>query len=565
MRLRIILTGTILLTALPLLAAPAPASLTRWVMADDVRVRAGPSAGYKITGTLPRGAELVLQPPKEIDGFCHVEGEGQTGFVSCALLSATRIARPHAGINGIDAAQRWITGTGVTLRDAPSAQAVVVQRLSLNSIVKLIRDPTGSQYCEVQPPAGPAGFTACHYLAQEPLNLARIMGVPGMPDTASPERAFWLQPSWNALERYARYLERRDPTTASTGPWPRDDTLEKMKAHLALGIVGPKPAALADWADLKRKAAKEMDLSGAIGRMRTTKQAATPEQNRRIGTVYEIGSALIDALALGGHTIDLDPGNPFKLYEANIELVRELALPAIRPSLFRSESDLAPPGATAAHVSGRFGIVFRQLTTRRPTMPSVTEPEMSPGRYDVLARTEALVRPVQRVQLFRDGSMRSQPSVLSKKEVVAGEAESCNERSAGFAFGHADPTIWRYFDEDRDLADGKELAKRNLNPPGSLFAFYSNIRLPTGPALRVETPMKLHRATTGFVGGTYLLYDLDADGVPDLAIWEGQGRGPGLAHGQSKTDDRWYRLAWVNINGAWKVLGVDEFAYGETC
>ena len=60
-------------------------------------------------------------------------------------------------------------------------------------------------------------------------------------------------------------------------------------------------------------------------------------------------------------------------------------------------------------------------------------------------------------------------------------------------------------------------------------------------------------------------FDLDADGHPDLVAWEGVGRGPGHLDGETKTDDAWYRLFFVNIAGRWVVLGADSFSYGCGC
>ncbi|UUZ49746.1 hypothetical protein LP420_06055 [Massilia sp. B-10] len=65
--------------------------------------------------------------------------------------------------------------------------------------------------------------------------------------------------------------------------------------------------------------------------------------------------------------------------------------------------------------------------------------------------------------------------------------------------------------------------------------------------------------------GTHWHFDIDGDGIADLSVWEGQGKGPGHLDGVTQTDDRWYRLAMVNINGSWKVLGHDTFGYGCGC
>jgi hypothetical protein len=229
--------------------------------------------------------------------------------------------------------------------------------------------------------------------------------------------------------------------------------------------------------------------------------------------------------------------------------------------LFRSEKELAPPTTTAEEASGRFEIVFRQLVTPRKKGTSDSEEASGAGLYDMLERTQLLVRPVQKITLFRDGRLQSESSLIRKRELLWRDIDEpmCAGWVGGFAFGDADTAIWRYQGGD------PAAAKSNPNPPGSLFAFYTTLNLPRTSAVRKEVPMQLNRDATGFVSGATLYYDLDGDGIPDLAVWEGRGKGPGHLEGASTTDDRWYRLVLANIEGAWKVLGSDSFGYGCGC
>lgn len=553
----------LILTILTPLASQAeiPAQPPRWISADAVRVRTGPGPENKVIGTLPHGAELILKSTTEVDGFCLVEGEGQYGYVACKYLSAERVPRSRAGENGVDPQQRWVSGNAVTLREAPRLDAAVAGRLGLNAIVKLLREAE-SGYCEVQPASGPTGYTACRYLAPTPVVLARVRGYRSADEAPSPdydpERAFWLAPGWDSLEQYAEYLKQRHPKIPPQGPWPRDDALERMKAHLALGLKGGKPEPYADWMELKRKAKQETDLSGEARRLQAQGQKVADKVYRRKSRLQQTARELQNAIGIWGplHDAFSADGGAARI----VRLVRALEFPSVRSSLFRSEADLAPPNASAEQASGRFGIVFRQLLTPRP------KPEpgdgSGPGLYDMLARTQVLVRPVQRVQLFRDGRMRAESSHVRSSETLWRDVDEpmCSGWVPGFGYGAADAGMWRYFGGEATMQ-----AKLNSNPAGSLFAFYTNIALPPGPATRTETTMKLDRADTGFVRGTHLTYDLDGDGIADLAVWEGQGKGPGHLDGVTTTDDRWYRLVLVNIDGAWKVLGSDVFGYGCGC
>lgn len=541
-------TLTLMLTPLVVHAAP-PLQPPRWVLADDVRVRLGPSEEGQVIGTLSRGAELILKAAT-VGDFCLIEGEGQYGYVACIYLSAERIVRPKSGENGVDAAQRWVSGNGVTLREGPRLNAAVVGRLSLNALVKLLREEAGSGYCEVQPANRPSGYIACRYLALTPVVLARIRGYRRADEVSSPdydpERAFWLEPSWEALEQYAEHLKRSHPEIPTQGPWPRNDELERMKAHLALGLHGRKPAPYADWLALKRKASQDMSDEQM--------QMPASELQSAIG----IWGPLHDAISSDGGAARV------------IRLMRALEFSSVQPSLFRSEAELAPPTATAEEVSGRFNIVYRQLVTQRPRPKPNSEAESGAGLYDMLARTQVLVRPVQRVQLFRDGRLRAESSLVHMKETLWRDVDEpmCSDWSPGFSFGDADASIWHYFVDESAAAGQLNTTHRNSlsgNPAGSLFAFYTNIALPRGSAIRTEAPMQLDRNDTGFLRGIHLYYDLDGDGIPDLAVWEGLGKGPGHLDGSTTTDDRWYRLALANIAGRWKILGSDVFSYGCGC
>lgn len=558
MRLAIAAAG-LLLHALPAQAAE-PVQPPRWVT-DDVSVRSGLAPQSPGAGSLPRGAEVILKAPAQ-DGACLIEGEGVYGYLACNNLSAQPVARARAGVGGVPAEQRWVTGNGITLREAARSDAPVLARLSLNSIVKLVREVPGGGYCEVKPVNGPAGFAACRYLAPTPVVLARLRGIglDGQTNTADydPVRLFDLHPGWGALTEYAEFLARRGAGASGQKVWPRDEALERMKAHLALGIHGPRPKPYADWATLKRKAQQYIDTDLEWRRLTALKQGATPEATRREALMAQLAADLDSDIGLSGplHDRISADGGPLR----TAQLVHALELPTVQPSLFRSEAELAPPGVDAEQASGRFGIVFRQLVRPRPAQSA---PDASgAGLYDMLGRTQALVRSVQRVQLFADGRLTMAPSVLRSSETLWHEVDEpeCAGWVPGFAFGAADRTIWRYFGNE-----AAENEKTATNPPGSLYAFYTTIEMPRGPAKVALTEVALNRNATGFVQGTHRHFDLDGDGIADLSVWEGQGKGPGHLDGMTLTDDRWFRLVLVNIGGAWKVLGSDTFGYGCGC
>ncbi|CUI05123.1 SH3 domain-containing protein [Massilia antarctica] len=461
-------------------------------------------------------------------------------------LSTTALLAPLAHAAPEAAAQRWVDGVDVIVRAAPQSSAAVVARLARNTVVTLVSEESAVGYCDIRTLDGAAGYAACRYLARAPVSAA---GVPGQPGQAGvdPERAFWIQPTWSKLEAYAEYLKQRHPKLPQQGPFPRDEALERMKAHLALGTYGSKPAPFADWSDLKRKV-ERLRARGKVNEVVLPGGEASrqlPDDARfAIGLEYAYhGDEGMKQRQLTG-------------------LIGALEFAGVTPSLFRSEAQVAPPNSTTAQASGRFGIVFRQLLHPRPKPATVSDNDYSPGLYDMLSHTDALVRSVSRIQLSRDGRLRVEPSVVRKSETLwryADEPE-CEGWVPGFAFGAADAGPWRFFGRQATAHKNQD-----PHPPGSLFAFYTTVELPPGPAAVREASMTLDRARTGFIGGTHLYFDLDADGIADLAVWEGEGKGPGDIERPGSTDDRWYRLVLVNINGSWKLLGSDTFGYGCGC
>ena len=342
----------------------SPTQPTRWVSADDVRVRAQPSLDGQVVGALPRGAELILKTPDDINGFCLIEGEGKYGYMSCKFLSSVSVPRSRAGEGGVPPDQRWVSGNGVTLREAPRLDSPVVARLSLNRIVKLIEKDAGGGYCKVQPADGLGGFTACTYLVSTPVVLSNVAGYGSSSAGYDPERAFALNPSWGALEGYANFLKTRNAEKVAQGVRPSDAALDRMKDHLALGIMGSKPTRYADWAELKRKAETvNLESVQEANLLKLQNNKTTRELDLQAQRASSVNGELQSEIGIFSW---MDQIIPQRNAEAAIRLVRKLEFPIVAVSFFKSESDLAPPNTSAENASGRFGIVFRQLVTPRP-------------------------------------------------------------------------------------------------------------------------------------------------------------------------------------------------------
>ena len=449
---------------------------------------------------------------------------------------------------------RWISGSGVNVRSEPSLTAPVLARLALNTKVELVGTPNVTGFCELRWTAvdGAAlrGFTACRYLAEAATDVQRL-AQSVLPDGSrnpqyDPARLFWLAPSWAGLEAYAMQLnETRLPPAVDQVSVQRRDAferapdaqLERMKAHLALGVHGPAPARFVPWDELQRQARA---LAATPERPSADDQRWTALGNQ-LGLWVPFANQYQDT-AIGAR---LAAG-----------LVQAIALPTATPSWFKEAGDIAALGEDTAQLSGRFGFVHSYRT--QPRAPKSELTWAFDGLWDIGAVTVALTRPIVRNTLFRDGRVMSATTFAGRKQITWGGSDPpmCHDWLPGFAYGDADRRLWAA-DADR--------AALKLHPAGSLVFFHTRRALPPSAALPVLQTMSLDRAATGFVRATQMHFDLDGDGHPDLVAWEGVGRGPGHLDGETKTDDAWYRLFFVNIGGRWVVLGADSFSYGCGC
>lgn len=565
LRLPFFLGALCLITAAPGAGAADNALPERWINASEVNLRTEPGTRGAVLALLPLGAPVRWIGTSESTGFCEVDSAGARGFVACRFLSASAPTAPAAGAAG-STTGRWVTGAGVNLRAEPSPQSAVVARLALNARVELLATIADSPYCEVAtgvPGAASArGYTACRYLATAPLAVDRIVAATlpdGQPNPQyDPARAFWLAPSWTGIEAYGTQLGAElkgrnavAPEGLTPSSRPTDVEFDRMKAHLAKGIYGATPPAPPRWDDVRR-------LARAAGPQRVPARASPGDRARIEGARLVAQSRLARVLALWGPAFDATDGSGGGVRLAG--LVGALELPMAAPSLFKNASDVAPPGASVEDLSGRFHIVEAYRTRGRDLGAALGTVD---GLWDIGQVTVALTQPVVRTTLFRDGRLRTSSVRPSETRVLWGivDPPMCEGYVDGFAYGEADPRVWRYFGADSQ--PDPEALKRN--PPGTLVSFATKSALPLANAPPVVTRQELDRERTGFVAGTWLQFDLDGDGVVDLAVWEGTGNGPGHLNGPAETDDPYYRLFFANIGGRWHVLGTDVFGYGCGC
>lgn len=438
-------------------------------------------------------------------------------------------------------AHRWVIGAGVNLRAEANLNALVLTRMALNTPVNLIAVMPNSKYCEVEliTSGQPVqrGFTACEFLgtsAVKPREIAHAYLEDGRTPNPNynPERAFWLKPSYEALAEYGRYLEskRNSPKDDAEGAYlserPKIPEFERMKVHLAKGVLVDAPASYWRWDDLK-VLVRRADARTRLERM--------------------TDSRLI-------------------FHYLKPSLINAIELPVITSSYFQNQKEIAAPTThiETKEVAARFQIIQTIQTRNYDTLNKDGQSGFV-GIWGIKEVTRSLTQSVIKNTLSKAGNViQSESTYLrqSRREYGDTDGVMCEGYEGdGFDFGDADPKISINYAVNGGHPDYAQPKKAG----NKLMYFFTKQPLPQQSATVNVVKQKLNRAKTGFVAATEFHFDINSDGIPDFVVWEGTGIGPGHLDGPTKTDDAWYRIFFVNIAGQWHLLGADSFSYGCGC
>lgn len=434
---------------------------------------------------------------------------------------------------------RWVIGSGVNLRTEANLNAPVLTRMVLNTRVNLIAAIPNGKYCEVElvTEGQPAqrGFTACEFLgasAIKPREVANQYLADGKTPNLNynPERAFWLKPSYEALAEYGQYLERlrHAPKNEAEGVFlserPKIPEFERMKEHLAKGVVPAKLAPYLRWYDLRLIASRA-------------------NAQTRLEKMIE-------------HRIIFE--------NLKAPLINAIELPVISSSYFMSHDEIAAPNSFSNGVAARFQIV-EIIQTKYNKLLTKEDGYDRHGIWDISEVSRTLAQPVIKNALLRTGSdIQSESTHLRQSYREHGDTDGVmceGYEGDGFNFGDADPKISINYAKNSGNPDYAQ-PKKDRN---KLMYFFTKKPLPLQAASMSVVKQKLNRAKTGFVAATEFHFDINSDGISDVLVWEGVGKGPGHLDGPTKTDDAWYRIFFVNIAGHWHLLGTDTYSYGCGC
>lgn len=499
-------------------------------------------------------------------------------LASTVLTWNTVVAQTTTKMAGASKA-RWVIGSGVNLREQANLTAPVLARMTLNTTVNLVAKVPNSKYCEidliVNGQVTQRGFTACEFLSASAIKPREVANQYLEDDKTpnpnyNPERAFWLKPSYQALAEYGRYLERQRhaPKDEAEGVFladrPKIPEFERMKEHLAKGVLVSKPEPYKRWVDIKTAVQnlevdrlKVIKKHGSIDNLSSSEFFGSSLVKRSNNLIETMGIRTLDGVQ-GMSGLFVPPKLP--------TFIESLELPTITNSYFQSQDEIAAPTGGSTEVAARFQIIQTVKTRSYDALPAKSKRNRDWfGLWDVAEVSQALTQSVIKNTLSRAGEdIHSETTHLRSTFIEYGNDEGamCEwYEGDGFSFGDADPKIaisYARLGRNSESLQPKKMEKK-------LMYFYTKQPLPQKTTSVNVVKQKLNRAKTGFVSATEFHFDINSDGISDILVWEGTGIGPGHMDGPTKTDDAWYRIFFVNIAGQWHLLGTDSYSYGCGC
>lgn len=411
---------------------------------------------------------------------------------------------------------RWVHGSWVNLRTAPSTKAEVIDRLVINTEITL--QSTQGDWCEITINGKPLrGFLGCKFLGEKPLTLADLG-----PDEyrANAPRAFWLAPSARRL--MAAGIHFRDTLLTE-----RQRQREEFHFENNEPFDIDKPPGIVRYPVPEFDAMKDLMRKGVIA-----------AQENRPGSMK--WTELIQQLPNDSNGSFQSQG--LYLYGYQVSLARFATPKPVGPSLFKRTTDLATRSAAIENLSAQFGIIERlrilggpKWVHQRHNDPGVA------GFWDMGSFELTLDKPVFEYVIGRQGLAAAVRWNNATEKHAIDADEGCSEginlamRATTPVPGYPkvkDPLVWIFTPEP--LPYKKVSIKRSAR------------RLP--PPATDKPDWQEHSLELIVIHEI----DLDNDGIADLSVWEGMSPRFGSEVGT--------RIVLANIAGEWHLIEADSYS-----
>jgi hypothetical protein len=271
--------------------------------------------------------------------------------------------------------------------------------------------------------------------------------------------------------------------------------------------------------------------------------------------------------------------------------MREIELPSVKESYFKSLSEIGRPSAETEEVSHNFNIPFAIKILSGASWQSAHYNGTSVfGAWDMGEVDLFLTKPIYKTTLTQRGIVHSESSLVPGKFQFDDEtAENC---SIGFHFGgesiESAPTIFELASTPPETVNhhrarkhrvnissapvDADLIQNNHSKDDTLFFFYSREPIKFKEAQVVRSKIqKLQsseinksggKPSKDFEYGVTKYYDINHDGIHDFAVWEGMRLPVGDVDPEiNNRPVPNYRLIFANIGGQWYLLDDDNYVY----
>ena len=446
-----------------------------------------------------------------------------------------------------DSLERYITGSYVNVRANPTRNATVIDRVIVNTPVTILTQ--SADYCEIKWGNDKHGFVACNLIGTQAIRIEDIsekylldannkpvLGknyVPKPNSTYSPLRAFWIAPSIERLFDAGEYfrqtalpatqLQEESEFSSKGGgekiPELRRPTLpefEAMKALLTNGIVAPQSqhTALTPWKAIQDLTQRAND-SGNLNQFQTLSRSMYFDSSQRY-----------------------------------IDIYKEISLPAVTPSFFKTLDEIGRPGEATESLSAQYKIPFKMTVLSNPQWGGDNNSyPLLVGAWDIGEVEIKLARTIYEVSVGIDGQLSIGETAASTKNSKGDPSQYCLGSFRVAAQNNVD-SGWIFFrlGNHPKLSHAKVTIKAISSP---FTAPQSDQTLTLGKPAKMKKAKKLFEANQIEGRKTIAWIDLDNDGVNDLAVWDDGGAGLDLDYHRQL-------LIFANVIGQWYLLDADE-------
>ncbi len=420
-------------------------------------------------------------------------------LITCLCLSAAVSAEP--ALASVSApARQWVSGSYVNIRTAAKKDAPVSATLIINTEVRLLA--ARDDFCEISWENNQHGFIACKFLSTKPVTLAELSSkklANGATDPSLSARAFWLQPGYDRLMAVASYFENT--------MLPEKQRESERKYAESGG---------AENSEIKRFPIPELNAM----RAKLAAGIVAPKEIAELASNWD------------GSPLGMLPSSA--LHQWVYHQIRLTKLPS---SFFQSTNELASAKTTPEKISAQFGIPWKLAVTAPPFWGGDNNSGPSKnGIWDMGEISQRLDRPIYTIGMNEKAELVQTSSTIDYREIPGGDTSPCV----------GNPHIlWPVTDsQNATHIQGLFRSNKALN----LSKAKSTVKL------QVLLQPKSLPADPHFIRALTRYIDLDGDGIPDLALWDGINTQVGLGD----NSEYHLKLIFVNVLGRWHFLDFDE-------